>query len=52
MDVRSAEMEANAPVDPKTVVKSMFVMDATAAHMPKNAYLGSNDFTTSNNFYH
>ena len=40
------------PVDPKTTVKNMFVMDAKNAHPPKNAYIGSNDFTTSNNFYH
>jgi hypothetical protein len=43
---------AEEPHDPKTTVKNMFLMDAKNAHPPKNAYLGSNDFTTSNNFYH
>lgn len=52
MAVRAELMEANRPVDPKSTVKNMFVMNATGADKPINKYVGSKDFQTSNGFYH
>ena len=48
-----AEIEANRPVDPKTLVKQQFVMSKSNAAPAQMQ--GGNDmgvFTTSNNFYH
>merc|ERR1712160_29627 len=52
MAVRAELMEANRPVDPKSTVKNMFVMNASGAAPPLNKYVGSKDFQTSNGFYH
>lgn len=52
MQVRAELMEANRPVDPKSTVKDMFIMSATGAAKPVNKYVGSNEFQTSNGFFH
>jgi hypothetical protein len=38
--------------DHKATIKNQFLMDSKAATKPTNKYVGSNDFQTSNGFFH
>ena len=52
MQERQAIIDANKPIDPKTIVKNQFTMDKKQSHNPQHRFVGNPDFETSNAFYH